>query len=53
MGRQSKRRRKKSKARRELERIIVRKRKLEANLLDSMVLKAKNHGEEEEDEKFA
>ncbi|XP_026816891.1 uncharacterized protein LOC113556230 [Rhopalosiphum maidis] len=46
MRRQSKRRRGKSKARRGLKGIIVRKRKLEANLLDGMVLKAENHEEE-------
>jgi hypothetical protein len=32
--------------------IIVRKRKLEANFLDGMVLKAENHEEEKEEEEI-
>eukprot|EP00102_Acyrthosiphon_pisum_P021374 XP_016658584.1 PREDICTED: uncharacterized protein LOC107883326 [Acyrthosiphon pisum] len=50
MGRQGKRRRGKSKARRGLEGIIIRKGKLEDNLLDGRYgLKADNHDAEEEE----
>uniref|UniRef100_A0A2S2RA64 Uncharacterized protein n=1 Tax=Sipha flava TaxID=143950 RepID=A0A2S2RA64_9HEMI len=38
--------------RRGLKGIIVRKRKLEANFLDGMVLKAENHEEEKEEEEI-
>jgi hypothetical protein len=46
MGRQGKRRCRKIKARRGLEGIIIRKRKLETNFLGDMVLKAGNQEED-------
>jgi len=49
MGRQGKRKCGKSKARRRLEGIIIRKGKLEANLMDNMVLKAGNYEVEVEE----
>jgi len=46
IGRQGKRRRRKNQARRGLEGIIVRKGKLEANMMGGTVLKVENHAEE-------